>query len=104
MGRVAHQSVSDGFSITLFAYARLPNRNYFQIVAISAEGPPIPGPARRFVLRCAPWAVELKRDRKFQIGLGVVAGGEKSYRAGQRIFSFRPAFHIIARVPGHEFL
>src|SRR5437773_12413580 len=62
---------SDGFSISLFAQACLPNGNYFQFVTGRLDGPPILRPSRGLVFgrsRCAPY---LKSDGEFDFGFAL---------------------------------
>src|SRR5205085_5529904 len=84
--------------------ALLPNGNYFQILTVPANGPPVLGPPRGFVLGGPCGAVQLKPDREFDIRLAVISRGEKVNRTGEGVFPFRPAFHVITRVLSDELL
>src|SRR5205814_6159801 len=64
----------------------------------------VPGSASGLVFGWSPGAVKLERDRKFQIGFGLVLRGKKGYRASERVLTFQPALHVITRVLGDEFL
>src|SRR3954471_8369769 len=96
--------LSDGFSIYLFADARLLNGNYFQVVAVSSQGPPIFCSAGRFAFSRSAVTAEVKSDGKFDVRFLVVIRGKKGHRPEERVFPIRPALHVVCRVFGNEFL
>src|SRR4051794_22084218 len=96
------QPVLDGRSIYLFADALLPNRNYFQILAICPDGPPVFRAPGSLILRWAGGTAKVKGDRKFNHRFALTSGGEEGNGAGESVFAFRPAFHVVSCVLGNE--
>src|SRR5438067_7090915 len=95
---------SDGFSIYLFAYACLPNGNYFQFVTGPLDGPPVLRPPGGLVFGRSGRAPQIKNDGEFDFGFALFSRGKKVHRASECVFPFGPAFDVIAGILGDELL